>query len=374
MGRRSGRATKRWRPGRFRAREPSQRGSARKKPVRRRGRTGRSLDAVAFEGTQRIAGPLHHLRGRERPHAGEPRGGAPPVLPPLQGRGARARGGADAGRAPPGANDDRSRPFRRSLDAAARRRGDKFVRIGAVRPERHVDRLASRPPRCQSARTARERPTCPPPRCAVRAAHWRPVPHAPGRGDERSRRSTLPRASGCRRSPGFLWADHAATVSAARERLGPPLLPCPFPGRSPSPLFRAAPSRIGAPGPDRRDVTNHQPRPSPPAERREGDFFRRRRTPEPRASALRSESGLSASGESVRPERRAGAPGPESKGGRKGPLQLRSRSPDLGATSARPVRPRRASPRPRRRRLAREEAPAPAHPSPAPGPMRSARR
>jgi hypothetical protein len=106
---------------------------------------------------------------------------ASPVLPPVQGRGARARRGADAGRAPPGANDDRSRPLRRCLDAAARRRGDEFVRIGAVRPERHGDRLASRPPRCQGARTARERPTCPPPRCAVRAAHRRPVPHAPHR-------------------------------------------------------------------------------------------------------------------------------------------------------------------------------------------------
>jgi hypothetical protein len=48
-------------------------------------------------------------------------------------------------------------------------------------PSAHGDRLASRPPRCQGARTARERPTCPPPRCAVRAAHRRPVPHAPHR-------------------------------------------------------------------------------------------------------------------------------------------------------------------------------------------------
>jgi hypothetical protein len=247
MGRRSGRATKRWRPGRFRAREPSQRGSARKKPVRRRGRTGRSLDAVAFEGTQRIAGPLHE-----------------PGLEDLE----RRTAGAD--------------------------------------------------------------------KWGVHAAPAVPRPHR------------------------------------ALHRPPPSSLPVP-PPQSKSVVPRSALTDRSS-GPDRRDVTNHQPRPSPPAERREGDFFRRRRTPEPRASALRSESGLSASGESVRPERRAGAPGPESKGGRKGPLQLRSRSPDLGATSARPVRPRRASPRPRRRRLAREEAPAPAHPSPAPGPMRSARR
>jgi hypothetical protein len=68
---RSGRARKKGRPGRFRAREPSQRGSARKKPVRRRGRL-RSLGleraaAVAFEGTQRIAGRgfgSSALRGR----------------------------------------------------------------------------------------------------------------------------------------------------------------------------------------------------------------------------------------------------------------------------------------------------------------------
>jgi hypothetical protein len=71
MGRRSGRARKKGWPGRFRVREPSQRGSARKKPVRRRGRR-RSLGveraaAVAFEGTQRIAGRgfgSSALRGR----------------------------------------------------------------------------------------------------------------------------------------------------------------------------------------------------------------------------------------------------------------------------------------------------------------------